>query len=366
MPFKKLSMKRMSLTLTKVLAAMGFGKRVLAKITVSPAERRQRHWRSWCGGLVVALSSSLLGTAEANVLIDSQGFESPTYTAGDIHNQDDWYNLGSAQATVQSSTVHSGSQALEVHRDSGAEGYWAHFPASTPTSPYVTIEWQMMVEWTNAEAGYGPLFGMTLFDEDLTSLLQVATLGVDASTGDVLVQEAGTGYLAETGFYIDFDVWSSFQLMLDFSEGSYLAYVDGTLVATDSFIDGSGITGFTDVDIMAVAANFDTDSYEMVGTAYFDDVLVKEVVAGDYNDDGTVDLADYVVWRNNVGNPTGTLANDFEGTEIGISQYEVWKAAYGGSVPASLGATQVPEPATWLLATAMSLALAYGARRRVG
>jgi hypothetical protein len=34
---------------------------------------------------------------------------------------------------------------------------------------------------------------------------------------------------------------------------------------------------------------------------------------GDYNDDGTVDAADYVAWRKNVGAPAGTLPNDIDG-----------------------------------------------------
>ena len=66
------------------------------------------------------------------------------------------------------------------------------------------------------------------------------------------------------------------------------------------------------------------------------------VVPGDHNDDGTVDAADYVVWRK---------------TDSGNSQgYTDWRANFGegmgdggGSAGASPSQTGVPEPATLVL-----------------
>jgi len=60
---------------------------------------------------------------------------------------------------------------------------------------------------------------------------------------------------------------------------------------------------------------------------------------GDYNQDGKVDAADYVVWRRNDGSPAG---------------YDLWRANFGSSLPGSgAGASggAVPEPAAWLIAT---------------
>lgn len=72
--------------------------------------------------------------------------------------------------------------------------------------------------------------------------------------------------------------------------------------------------------------------------------------AGDYNDDGAVDAADYVIWRDSVGMPAGTLPNDADGGIIRQAQYETWKANYGTTIqsaPEQLAA--VPEPGTVLL-----------------
>lgn len=50
---------------------------------------------------------------------------------------------------------------------------------------------------------------------------------------------------------------------------------------------------------------------------------------GDFNSDGTVNIADYVVWRNNLGAPEGTLPNDPHSGVIGSDQFDTWKANFG-------------------------------------
>lgn len=72
-------------------------------------------------------------------------------------------------------------------------------------------------------------------------------------------------------------------------------------------------------------------------------------VDGDYNDNGTVDAADYVVWRDNVGSTT-TLPNDPTGGTIGQTQYNTWQTNFGlSSSGASVIAASVPEPAGLLI-----------------
>jgi T5SS/PEP-CTERM-associated repeat protein/autotransporter-associated beta strand protein len=78
-------------------------------------------------------------------------------------------------------------------------------------------------------------------------------------------------------------------------------------------------------------------------------ILTAFALAGDYNNNGSVDAADYVVWRKNVGAPAGTLPNDIDGGLIGPAQYATWRTHFGeptsgSAVAASYSA--VPEPAT--------------------
>lgn len=67
------------------------------------------------------------------------------------------------------------------------------------------------------------------------------------------------------------------------------------------------------------------------------------VLDGDYNEDGTVNAADYSVWRDG-GSPDSTQAG-----------YDLWKANFGSSGAGSGGSAAVPEPVglVWL---AVSLA----------
>jgi hypothetical protein len=101
---------------------------------------------------------------------------------------------------------------------------------------------------------------------------------------------------------------------------------------------------------------------------------------GDYNNNGTVDAADYVAWRDNLGS-SNPLPNDPIGGMIGTAQYNQWRAGFGNSgggggpaatasfvgvdftivASAAGGATNVPEPTTCI--SFMVAAVLFCARR---
>jgi hypothetical protein len=88
------------------------------------------------------------------------------------------------------------------------------------------------------------------------------------------------------------------------------------------------------------------------GVAWFGDELslaITVALAGDYNGNGTVDAADYTVWRNNVGSST-TLPNDPIGGVIGQDQYDQWKANFGMTAGSGSAATGAPVPEPSILA----------------
>ncbi len=78
-------------------------------------------------------------------------------------------------------------------------------------------------------------------------------------------------------------------------------------------------------------------------------------IPGDYNADGTVDAADYVVWRKD----PGAFGGDPDG-------YNTWRTNFGRTSGAgsALGATAVPEPTSSLLAILTVGGLAAYSRRR--
>jgi hypothetical protein len=73
-------------------------------------------------------------------------------------------------------------------------------------------------------------------------------------------------------------------------------------------------------------------------------------VIGDFNNDGRVNSADYVVWRK--ASPTATLPNDDTPGVVDASDYADWRAnlgAFGLVSSPGLGTSTVPEPASALL-----------------
>jgi hypothetical protein len=71
----------------------------------------------------------------------------------------------------------------------------------------------------------------------------------------------------------------------------------------------------------------------------------RQSIAGDFNDDGVVDAADYVLWRRNHNTVNG-LPNDPIGGHITVAQYVLWRTNFGRSTndTTTLDAMNLPEP----------------------
>jgi autotransporter-associated beta strand protein len=70
-------------------------------------------------------------------------------------------------------------------------------------------------------------------------------------------------------------------------------------------------------------------------------------IPGDYNGDGTVDAADYLVWRNTYNSSTLLDADGDEDGTVDDDDYAIWQASFGSVAPplgAGSGAERVPEP----------------------
>ncbi len=172
--------------------------------------------------------------------------------------------------------------------------------------------------------------------DELDYLLQVS--GDTPAAGDYLGSDAALGGRDEFDFLLDTSSTGekSISLALDaLSPGTRLGDPEG----------GSASTLF----------------HTATWTVYF---------PGDFNDDGIVDASDYVVWRDNVGEPIGALANDptppLAGLTIGQGHYNTWRQNYGRSIADFLASTTiaVPEPAATHLVLAVLVTL--WPRRRAG
>jgi hypothetical protein len=85
----------------------------------------------------------------------------------------------------------------------------------------------------------------------------------------------------------------------------------------------------------------------------------EQILAGDYNDDGFVDAADYTVWRDAYATDSGGLIADGDGSgSIDPGDFDVWAANYGAG---NIRPSAVPEPAAIVLALGAAI---VSARRR--
>jgi hypothetical protein len=131
---------------------------------------------------------------------------------------------------------------------------------------------------------------------------------------------------------------------------------ENDLLLYRAYLGRTDIAGGTDIDV------FIDDWQSAVGGAirtWFDGVgyaLVSPIVpglAGDFNDDGVVDAADYTVWRNHLGDSTEANINHRGDRQNGVDEedYAIWKQHYGDSAArislSSVGA--LPEPTSVIL-----------------
>ena len=115
--------------------------------------------------------------------------------------------------------------------------------------------------------------------------------------------------------------------------------LDGTLqlvlingfapAAGNSFdiLDWGSLAGtFSAVQLPTLAGGLAWNASQLYTTGVLS--VTSAGVPGDYNNNGIVDAADYVVWRKYQGT-THALANDPIGGTIGAAQYTTWRANFG-------------------------------------
>jgi hypothetical protein len=147
-----------------------------------------------------------------------------------------------------------------------------------------------------------------------------------------------------------------------------VSLVSGFTPATGNSFDlfnWSSLTGtFSTLDLPALSGGLAWNTSQLYTTG----VLSIAGVAGtpgDYNNNGTVDAGDFVLWRKYQGS-THVLPNDPTGGTIGVAQYTTWRAHFGqppgsGSGAAGSASAAVPEPATPVL---LMFAASYWCLRR--
>lgn len=95
-------------------------------------------------------------------------------------------------------------------------------------------------------------------------------------------------------------------------------------------------------------------------------VLVDLNAPGDFNNDGAVDGADYVVWRKTLNRsvPRGSGADSDGDGVVELTDLNPWRVDFGSGSEAGGGQTTVPEPAAAAMLFCVSACGAFIRRRR--
>jgi len=149
-------------------------------------------------------------------------------------------------------------------------------------------------------------------------------------------------------------------------------YLDGLLVGTAQL---SGAANFNSLQSFAVGGGVQgAGGLERAFNGYIDEVrLTMEALSvnqflfafqppanfGDYNGNGVVDAADYVVWRKTLGSTINLAADGNGDGTVNQGDYGVWRNNFGNSSGSS-AATSVPEPSAIILLTGVLALLLFG------
>jgi hypothetical protein len=145
------------------------------------------------------------------------------------------------------------------------------------------------------------------------------------------------------------------------TSGSYLKLFDNLLdptVYNPEFISANGAMTSEAMNALFHALDDGKAYFDIHSSAYPDGEIRAFLVhvPGDYNDNGVVDAADYVLWSNTVGDMGEGLAADSDNDNvIGEDDYQAWRANFGSDRHDQLEHTHehgvaslasVPEPAS--------------------
>jgi hypothetical protein len=178
---------------------------------------------------------------------------------------------------VQTAVVLTGSQAVRLDRGANSNIRWGVPLTGYPITPLdqIIIDWDMRVQGPAGNAGlgqFGPFMGVESYAQPGGGFTLLGSLGIDATTGEVLYQDTTTGNFVAPGPTVAFGAWNHFTLLLDYALKQYSILLNNAILASGiGFVDGPFST-FSDADISGITAAAGSEG--IAATAYFDNFVI--------------------------------------------------------------------------------------------
>ena len=190
--------------------------------------------------------------------------------------------------------------------------------------------------------------------------------GAGSTFGDTSI-DADTSNIANSAVYASVDSSDPNRMVVVAINRTGKPKTTGIAVTHDRIFDRAEVYQLTSASWKAQAvADIELDllnafQYTMPAYSVTTLVLISDGIVGDFNRNGTVDAADYTIWRDSLGQVGNTAADANEDNIVDLDDYNLWKNNFGVTLSGSgSSATPVPEPAgiivvvvTCLLATTM-------------
>jgi hypothetical protein len=200
-----------------------------------------------------------------------------------------------------------------------------------------------------------------LFGSDGTERFALFTNNQYNSNNWTSTGAVNTGIPAANAFHIAFTLatTNTYNLVLSPVGGGSSLFSQ-----TGAVLDGTAGSAIQSFRISAYGTGSSSNGSKEL---FFDNLSVTSTaITGDYNNNGNVDAADYVVWRRSLGAIGSGLPADGNGNNtVDAGDYTVWRSHFGAASGSASAAVNVPEPSSEFLSIASaSLVLVLAAMRR--
>lgn len=188
------------------------------------------------------------------------GFEAPTITTGVLSGQDNWSGSGSGATTVvETSVVHSGSQAVIVTPGAGSNFGAQHADAASLLSSSILSVSDYVDFSSTGLATYWTPVG-TFYSAGGNILLNVDT------SGQIVLSINGNN--TATGVHVSTGTWNQLGMVINYAAGTVTAYDNGIAAGSAAFNDS------TDLNLTTFQFYSQANRAATPQVAYFDDASI--------------------------------------------------------------------------------------------